>query len=284
MPAPTLKPTARGLKPYLTTAHALADASGAVIRPYFRKAHSSKAPFGKGMDVENKAGPGAFDPVTAADKAAERIIRKHIAEAHPDHAILGEEYGGALADDGYTWVIDPIDGTKAFITGTPLWGTLIGLAHQGQAVLGLMDQPFTGERVWAAGSTSQWRQPDGRIRRLKTRACPRLGDAMLGTTSPDLLSEAELAAFRTLQADARLTRYGGDCYAYCLVAAGHIDLVVECGLKPHDVMALIPIIEQAGGRITTWDGSRAEGGGRVVAAGDPRLHEAVLERLQKAMR
>ena len=280
--APTLN--SRGLKPYLATAQALADASGAVIRPYFRKAATSNAPFGKGMAVENKAGPGAFDPVTAADKAAERIIRKHLAAAHPDHAILGEEYGGALGDSGFTWVIDPIDGTKAFITGMPLWGTLIGLAHAGQAVLGLMDQPFTGERVWAAGSTSQWRLPDGRVRRMKTRACRRLEDAMLGTTSPDLLAADELAAFQTLKADARLTRYGGDCYAYCLVAAGHIDLVVECGLKPHDVMALIPIIEQAGGRITTWDGEPAETGGRIVASGDPHLHDAVLKRLQKAMR
>ncbi len=266
--------TPRALKPFLATAHALADLSGSAIRPYFRKS----------MTVENKAGAGAFDPVTAADKAAERVIRKNLAELHPGHAILGEEYGGVLSINDFTWVIDPIDGTKAFITGLPLWGTLIGLAYGGQAVLGLMDQPFTGERVWSDGARSQWRQPDGRIKRMKTRACPRLEDAMLCTTSPDLLAEAELAAFNTLKARARLTRFGGDCYAYCLLAAGHIDLVVECGLKSHDVMALIPIIEQAGGRITTWDGERPEGGGRIVASGDPALHDAVLKRLQKAMR
>ena len=164
-----------------------------------------------------------------------------------------------------------------------MWGTLIGLAHEGCAVLGMMDQPFTGERIWAAGAASHWRQPDGRVKRIKTRACPHLEDAMLGTTSPDLMAKNEWAAFLTLKERARLTRYGGDCYAYCLLAAGHIDLVVECGLKPHDVMALIPIIEQAGGRITTWDGARAEGGGRVIAAGDPRLHEAAMKRLRKAM-
>ena len=272
MRAPTL--TTRGLKPLLATAHSLADLSGGVIRPYFRKA----------MAVENKAGDDSFDPVTDADKAAERAIRKQLAEMHPGHAILGEEYGGVVGATGFTWVIDPIDGTKAFITGMPLWGTLIGLAYEGRAVLGLMDQPFTGERVWAAGGASHWRNPAGTAKRIKSRACPRLEDAMLGTTSPDLLAEDELAAFNTLKARARLTRFGGDCYAYCLLAAGHIDLVVECGLKPHDVIALIPIIEQAGGRITTWTGERAEGGGRIVAAGDPRLHEIALARLAKAMR
>ena len=272
MAAPGSSPSTRALRPFLATAHELADLSGSTIRPYFRKA----------MDVENKAGAGGFDPVTAADKAAERVIRKRLADAHPEHAILGEEFGGGLGDGGYSWVVDPIDGTKAFITGTPMWGTLIGLAYEGRAVLGLMDQPFTRERIWAAGAASHWRQSDGRVKRIKTRACARLEDAMLGTTSPDLMAKDEWAAFLTLKERARLTRYGGDCYAYCLLAAGHIDLVVECGLKPHDVMALIPIIEQAGGVITTWDGARAETGGRVVAAGDPRLHEAALQRLRKA--
>ncbi len=267
-------PSPRALKPLLATAHLLADASGHAIRPYFRRP----------IAVENKAQAG-FDPVTAADKAAERVIRKRLAELHPDHGILGEEFGHSEGDAAYTWVIDPIDGTKAFITGTPLWGTLIGLHHEGRAVLGLMDQPFTGERIQAvSGGASRWRLPDGRSRRNRTRDCPRLEDAMLATTSPDLLSAAELEAFQALKAHARLTRYGGDCYAYCLLAAGHFDLVVECGLKPHDVAALIPIIEQAGGRITTWTGERPEAGGRIVAAGDPRLHEAAMRRLAKSFR
>ncbi len=264
----------RALKPYLDSANELADVAGRVIRPYFRKP----------IDIENKAGKGGFDPVTTADKAAERAIRKRLASLHPDHGILGEEYGRLDTASAYSWVIDPIDGTKAFITGTPLWGTLIGLAHEGDAVLGVMDQPFTGERVSAAGGTSQWRLPDGKVRRLKTRACPRLEDARLGTTSPDLMSEAELEAFNGLKSRARLTRYGGDCYAYCLLAAGHIDLILECGLKPYDIVALIPIIEQAGGRVTTWDGGPAEGGGRIVAAGDPKLHAAVLDLLARTFK
>lgn len=267
-------PSPRALNTLLATAHQLADESGRVIRPFFRRP----------IEVENKAAQG-FDPVTAADKAAERIIRKRLADLHPDHGILGEEYGHSEGEAAYTWVIDPIDGTKAFITGTPLWGTLIGLHHEGRAVLGIMDQPFTGERIQAvAGGASRWRWPDGRSRRIKTRHCALLEDAMLATTSPDLLSASELEAFQSLKAHARLTRYGGDCYAYCLLAAGHFDLVVECGLKPHDVAALIPIIEQAGGRITTWTGERPEAGGRIVAAGDPRLHDAVLQRLAKAFR
>lgn len=264
----------RTLKSFLVTAHSLADEAGLKIMPYFRRP----------IDVENKSATG-FDPVTAADKAAERVIRNRLAELHPDHGILGEEYGHSAGEAPFTWVIDPIDGTKAFITGTPLWGTLIGLHHAGRAVVGVMDQPFTGERVSAVrGGASQWRLPGGKTRRLRTRSCPRLEDAMLATTSPDLMSAAELATFQSLKARARLTRYGGDCYAYCLLAAGHFDLILECGLKPHDVAALIPIIEQAGGRITTWDGGAAEGGGRIVAAGDPKLHEIALRHIARSFK
>lgn len=257
------------LKPMLETAHHLADAAGKTILPYFRKP----------LEIENKAATGKpLDPVTAADRAAERVIRRHLAKAHPDHGILGEEYGAADGTSPWTWVIDPIDGTKAFITGTPLWGTLIGLKHGDRAALGMMDQPFTGERIWADGKSATWRLASGKAKRMATRHCARLEDAVLATTSPDLLAKGrETDTFNALKAKARLTRYGGDCYGYCLLAAGHIDLVVECGLKPYDVVALIPIIEQAGGRITTWDGGRAEGGGRIVAAGDPALHDAVLK-------
>lgn len=268
---PSSTPPPRDLKALAETAHELADLSAKAILPQFRRS----------IAVENKAGAGGFDPVTAADKAAERVIRKHLKATHPEHGVLGEEYGAAVGSSPYTWVIDPIDGTKAFITGTPLWGTLIGLSYADRAVLGVMNQPFTGERVFAAGQGAHWSLPGGRSKRIKTRACPKLDDAMLGTTSPDLLSAIELDAFVGLKRRARLTRYGGDCYGYCLLAAGHFDLIVECGLKPHDVMALIPIIEAAGGVITTWDGGRPEGGGRIVAAGDPRLHEAVLKTLSK---
>ncbi len=267
--------SAREIKTLLATAHELADLSAAPILKFFRKP----------LDVENKASGRGFDPVTAADKAAERVIRKRLLQQCPDHGILGEEYGALESDSPFTWVIDPIDGTKAFITGTPLWGTLVGLAHHGRAVLGVMNQPFTGERVWAGGGGSFWRTADGRQRRNRTRQCSRVEDAMLATTSPDLLQgPGELDAFLEIKARARLTRYGGDCYAYCLLAAGHVDLVIETGLKPHDVMALIPIIEQAGGRMTNWEGGPAEPGGRIVAAGDPKLHELVLRRLQRAMK
>ena len=250
----------------LDSAHALADLSGQVIRPYFRRA----------MAIDNKAAQG-FDPVTAADRGAERAIRDALAKRHPEHGILGEEYGAQTSRSPYTWVIDPIDGTKAFITGMPLWGTLIGLTHDGRATLGLMDQPFTRERVWAGPDASFWRLPGARAKRIATRPCPRLADAILSTTSPDLFTKTERVIFEKVKAQVRLTRFGGDCYAYCLLAAGHIDLVVEAGLKAYDVMALIPIIERAGGRITTWDGGRPEGGGRIVAAGDPSLHAAALE-------
>jgi myo-inositol-1(or 4)-monophosphatase len=252
-------------------AHDLADRSGAAILPYFRRA----------LAVENKAASGGFDPVTAADKAAERVIAKALAEHWPDHALEGEEFGNRAGAGRFTWVIDPIDGTRAFIMGLPLWGTLIGLKDGADPVLGLMDQPYTGERFWAAGRTSHFRRAGGRARPIRTRPCPRLADAVLSTTHPAMFAaDAELAAFQRLSAQVRFTRYGGDCYAYCLLAAGHTDIIVEAGLKPYDIVALIPIIERAGGRVTAWDGGPATGGGRVVATGDPRLHDTVLKILR----
>jgi myo-inositol-1(or 4)-monophosphatase len=267
-PSPRL-PIAR----LLDSAHALADASGRAILPYFRKP----------IAVEDKSRGGrAFDPVTAADKAAERAIRRSLAVRHPDHGILGEEFGTDESTSPFTWVIDPIDGTKAFLTGAPLWGTLIGLEHERRAVLGLMDQPFTGERIWSDAKGTSWRGRSGRAKRIRTRACPRLADAVLATTSPDLLASGrEQDVFGALKSRVRFTRYGGDCYGYCLLAAGHIDIIVECGLKPYDIVALVPIIERAGGRVTTWDGGPAEQGGRIIAAGDPRLHEAALEMMAR---
>jgi myo-inositol-1(or 4)-monophosphatase len=175
------------------------------------------------------------------------------------------------------WVIDPIDGTRAFIMGYPLWGTLIGLLDAEKPVLGVMDQPFTGERFWSGANAAYFRAVDGKARRLKTRACPRLADAILSTTHPDLFETGgEKEAFARLKERARMTRYGGDCYAYCLLASGFIDIVVEAGLKAHDVVALIPIIERAGGCISTWTGEPAAAGGRIVAAGDARMHEQAL--------
>jgi histidinol phosphatase-like enzyme (inositol monophosphatase family) len=257
----------------LACAHDLANASGKVIRPQFRKA----------IAVDDKGGSAGFDPVTAADRAAERAIAKHLASAFPEHGMLGEEYGSRRPDARFRWVVDPIDGTRAFITGMPTWGTLIGLMDGDQAVLGMMDQPFTGERFWSTRAGAHARDADGKTRHLKTRACASIGTAVFSSTHPDLFATAkEQRVLDAIKSRVRLTRYGGDCYGYCMLAAGHIDLIVEPGLKPYDIVALIPIIERAGGCITTWDGSPATNGGNIVAAGDPALHEAVLRLIRNA--
>jgi histidinol-phosphatase len=258
-------------KALLSFAHELADLSGAAIRPHFRKS----------ISVTNKASPGDFDPVTAADKAAERVIREAIDTHWPEHGVIGEEYAHTREGARHRWVIDPIDGTRAFIMGSPLWGTLIGLLDEDEPVLGLMDQPFTGERFWTGPRQSYRRDADGKARRLKARDGVALSESILTTTHPDLLARGkEQKAFARLKSQVRMTRYGGDCYSYCLLAAGFVDLVVETGLKPHDIVALIPIIERAGGLVTTWTGEPATGGGRIIAAGNADLHAeamAVLE-------
>jgi myo-inositol-1(or 4)-monophosphatase len=254
-------------KAHLEFAHALADRSGAVIRPYFRKT----------LAVASKGGQAAFDPVTAADRAAERTIRKAILAHYPDHGIIGEEYGNVTGKGRYHWVIDPIDGTRAFIMGSPLWGTLIGLIDGTRPTLGMMDQPFTMERFWSDGRRAHCRRPDGSQQRLRTRPCAQLADAILSSTHPDLFaSDEEADRFGALTSRVLMTRYGGDCYGYCLLAGGCVDLIVEAGLKAYDVVALIPIVEAAGGLITTWSGAPATAGGRIVAAGDPRVHQEAL--------
>ena len=262
-PAPKSGPGA-----FVDFAHGLADLAGAAIRPHFRRA----------LVVKNKKAEGAgFDPVTVADRAAERVIRAAIGKTYPDHGVVGEEFADTQGAGRYHWIVDPIDGTRAFIMGSPLWGTLIGLVDNGKPVLGLMDQPFTGERYWASKGTARMRSPDGKTRKLKTRACSSLAEAVLTSTHPDLFGSAkEQAAFGRVKASARLTRYGGDCYGYCLLAAGFVDIVVESGLKSYDVAALIPIIESAGGKITTWDNKPALQGGRILATGDARVHKEAL--------
>ena len=246
----------------------LADAAAGAIMPHFRTR----------FVVEHKGGDG-FDPVTVADRAAEEAMRRLISATFPDHGIVGEEFPSERADAENVWVLDPIDGTRAFISGLPLWGTLIGLLSGGKPVLGMMAQPFTGER-YAGDGTKAWYAGPGGAKTLATRRCDRLADATLFTTSPFLFDAVELPAYRRVEAAARLTRYGCDCYAYAMLAAGHADVVVEAGLKPYDIVALIPVIEGAGGVVTTWDGGSAANGGRIVATGDPRLHEAVLRELR----
>jgi myo-inositol-1(or 4)-monophosphatase len=246
---------------------ALATASGDTILPFFRTA----------LAVENKKA-GGFDPVTAADRAAETAMRSLIRESFPEHGILGEEYGSEHTDAEYVWVLDPIDGTKSFISGMVAWGTLIGLMRFGEPVYGMMHQPFTRERFSGDSGAAHYRGPAG-DRDLRVRACDSLSDALLFTTSPLLMNAADRARFKKVEDKVKLSRYGGDCYAYCMLAAGQIDLVIETELKPHDVVALIPIITGAGGIITTWENGPAQAGGRVVVAGDARTHAAALELL-----
>lgn len=252
------------------TAHAMADAARRAILPHFRAEG--------GLAADNKAADH-FDPVTVADRAAEEAMRAILAERRPDDGILGEEFGHSEGTSGLTWVLDPIDGTRAFIAGLPTWGTLIGLTRNGVPVRGLMHQPYLNEIFTGDGRTARLRGPAGE-RTLRTRRCADLAHALMATTDPRLFAEGEEAErFRALEPQVRLSRYGTDCYAYCMLAAGQVDLVVEAGLKPYDICALIPIIEGAGGRVTSWDGGSAAQGGRVVAAGDPRLHEAALKAL-----
>lgn len=249
---------------------ALCDLADRATLPQFRRS----------LAIDNKDKQGGFDPVTRADRAAETAIRKAIQSAYPEHGILGEEFGTKAGQARYRWVVDPIDGTRSFIIGVPLWGTIIGLTLDGAPLLGAVSQPFTGERFWSDGAVARWRRGDGRPRALKTRRCSTLKDAVMTTTHPDLFSPgAEAKGFAALKRTVRMTRFGGDCYGYCLLAAGFSDLVVEAGLKPYDIMGLIPIIEAAGGVVTTWDGRPATEGGRILAAGDPGLHRQAMELL-----
>ena len=267
---PVASPPLRPVHSFLDFAHHLADRSGETILRHFRRRGA----------VTNKAEGYDFDPVTIADRSAERIMREAIAQRYPNHGIVGEEFETAPGIGRYHWVLDPIDGTRAFISGSPLWGTLIDLTDRGRPVLGLMNQPFTRERFWAWGRTARMQGPEGKPRRLRTRPCAKLEDAVVTTTHPDLFAGVhERARFGDIKARARMTRFGGDCYGYCLLAMGCVDLVVEAGLKPYDVMALIPLIENAGGVITTWEGGPALNGGRVIAAGDARTHRQGLRLL-----
>lgn len=243
----------------------LATQSGQAILPFFRAKHTT----------EDKSAGGVFDPVTEADRAGENVMRHLIKRHFPGHGVLGEEFGTENAEAEYVWVLDPIDGTRAFISGIPVWGTLIGLTRKGVPVYGMMHQPFTGERYSGDGLQSRYEGPGGN-RVLRTRKTADLSAATLMTTSPALFAGDEQAAYRRVEAKVRLPRYGCDCYAYCMLASGHVDLVIEAGLKPYDIVALIPIIEGAGGVVTSWDGGSAAGGGRIVAAGSKALHEAAL--------
>jgi histidinol phosphatase-like enzyme (inositol monophosphatase family) len=245
----------------------MADVAAAETLPRFRQ-------FG---EVLNKI-EGGFDPVTEGDREAERAIRALINKEYPAHGIIGEEFGAENTASEHIWVIDPIDGTRSFISGIPLWGTLIGLTENGDAVAGMVAQPFIGELFYATGGKAWYEGPhqEGR-RKLQTRKTVSLADATLCTTTPALFQGDRRTAYERLEKAVRLTRYGTDCYAYAMLAAGNIDLVVEVGLQPYDVIALIPIVEAAGGVMTEWNGGPAEEGGGIVAAATPELHAAAMD-------
>ncbi len=254
---------------FLDTAHKLANAAGAVTLRYFRE-HG---------DTEHK-GSASFDPVTIADREAEAVMRDIIAKFCPDHGVIGEEFGDIDPDAEFVWVLDPIDGTRAYILGLPLWGTLIGLLHHGRPILGVMDQPFTNERFWNDEKASWYRSPRSGLIRCKTRACPEVRAAFLTASSPDMFEPDDAVRFDALASRVRMRRYGGDCYAYCMLALGQIDIVAEAGLKQFDIAPLIPIIEKAGGVVRAWDGGDASAGGRCFACGDQSLADGVQAALK----
>lgn len=236
--------------------------------------------FRQKIAIDNKYTVG-FDPVTEADREAELAIRRVINRHYPEHGILGEEFGGEKLDSSHVWVIDPIDGTRAFISGLPVWGTLVGLMIDGDAKVGMMSQPFTRELYYTTGEGAFWSGPEyagnGGHVQLQTRQTAQLSEATLFTTTPALFKDQHRENFDRLESHVRLSRYGTDCYAFGMLAAGFADLVVEYGLQPYDVMGLIPVIEQAGGIITQVDGGPAEKGGYIIAASTPQLHEQALK-------
>jgi histidinol phosphatase-like enzyme (inositol monophosphatase family) len=243
----------------IVAASAAADAAGAAIRPYFRA----------GLVAEQKQDES---PVTLADRSAEEAMREVLQRRFPEHGVLGEELGAIRPEARLRWVLDPIDGTRAFITGRPVFGTLIALLDGERPILGLIDQPITGERwIGVEGRPTSFRGPFGGSAR--TRPCPALATAELSATTPEMFDATETARWRRLAGAVRRTSWGGDCYAYGLLALGQIDVIAECSLKLWDWAALLPVIEGAGGRLTDWQGNppRADGDGRVLAVGDPAL-------------
>lgn len=248
----------------IALAQQLADAAGAAIRPYFRAPH--------GLETKDDR-----SPVTLADREAEAAMRRLIERAFPDDAIIGEEYGVREGRSGRAWVLDPIDGTRAFITGRPIFGTLIALVIEGWPMLGVIDQPILNERwVGAVGAQTSF---NGKP--VQTSRCAALSDVLLATTSPAAFDDGQLHAFEHLDAVVRSTVLGGDCYNYGLVASGHLDVVVEANLKLHDFAALVPVVEGAGGRMCDWRGDplTADSVGEVIAAGDPARIEEIVETL-----
>lgn len=277
-PTDELGPVAIDLDELVEVAGVVADAAR----------RQTLAAFRRPMLVEDKAGPDAttidgsgFDPVTVADRAAEAAMREVLRDRRPDDGVRGEELDDTPGTSGMTWVLDPIDGTRSYIAGMPTWGTLIAISDGTRPFLGIIDQPHVGERFVGIDHSERrqaWLQRQGGRSPLRTRARD-LAHAILFTTFPEVGAPAERDAFERVRDRVRMTRYGADCYAYALLAAGHVDLVIEAGLKPHDVHALVPVVEAAGGVATAWDGSPGHEGGRFVAAGSAELHDAAMDLL-----
>ena len=232
--------------------------------------------FRQPMVVEDKAAGDVFDPVTVADREVESCLREGLLRAWPEHGVRGEEFDPIPGSGAFTWLIDPIDGTRAFVSGMPLWGILLGLLEHDQPRLGFMHQPYLGE-IFGGDGGHAWLLHHGRRESLHTRSVSTLAEAVLYTTHPEhFASLADRRRHADLASQVRLSRYGGDCYSYCMLAAGHVQLVVESGLQDYDILPLVPIIEGAGGVVTDWTGGVLRGGGQVVAAADARLHAQAL--------
>lgn len=246
-----------------------ADAAAAQTLPYFRKPD---------LAAENKM-PGDYDPVTVADRNAELAIRQVLATHRPNDTIVGEEFGDQVGDSGVVWVIDPIDGTRGFVSGTPTWGTLIAAGTADGPEFGIIDQPYIGDR-FVGGFGDAWCDgPHGRAQ-LATRAAAPLSEATVFTTFPEVGTPEEQAAFHAVAGQAKLVRYGMDCYAYALLAGGHIDLVIEAGLNSYDIQAPIAVVQAAGGIVTDWHGNPAHNGGRAIAAANADIHAEAMAILQ----
>ncbi|CUH52241.1 histidinol-phosphatase [Shimia marina] len=252
----------------VAVADAMADAARSAILPHFRN---------RGLTADNKL-TGGFDPVTVADRAAEQAMRAVLQEQRPQDAILGEEFGNQPGTSGLIWVLDPIDGTRGFITGTPTWGVLIAVSDDNGPIYGVVDQPYIGERFRGGLGVAEAQGPMGTTA-FHTRQTAQLSEATLFSTFPEVGTEAERQAFERVSKNVKLTRYGMDCYAYALVAVGQVDLVIEAGLNAYDIQAPIAVIEAAGGLVTNWQGAPVHMGGQVVAAANAELHQQALELL-----
>ncbi|WP_299024496.1 inositol monophosphatase family protein [uncultured Sulfitobacter sp.] len=252
-------------------AHLMADAARDAILPYFRSTD---------LSTDNKLA-GGYDPVTVADRAGEAAMREVLARNRPQDAIFGEEMGSQAGTSGLTWVLDPIDGTRGFVSGTPTWGVLIAVGGQAGPFLGIIDQPYIGERFIGTPHGASLIRAERSVP-ITTRPPRPLSEAIIFTTFPEVGSTQEGAAFHAVSERALLTRYGMDCYAYALVASGQVDLVIEAGLNAYDIQGPLALVEAAGGVVTDWHGGPAHNGGRAIAAANPQIHSEALEILKNA--